>query len=106
VVDRDLIVQVWSRQAEELWGLRESETVGQHILNLDSGMPTAELHPWLRRIVTNDQGGVYPTKVTSINRRGRTIELRMTVTAMTDSAGPRGKALVLFEELNHRSSDS
>jgi two-component system CheB/CheR fusion protein len=98
VVDGDLVVQVWSRQAEELWGLRESETVGRHIFNLDSGMPTEQLHGWLRRVVTGqDRGGILPELIPSINRRGRRIQLRMTVTPMTVGASPRGKALVLFE---------
>ena len=105
VVDRDLIVQVWSQQAEELWGLRETETVGQHLLNLDSGMPTGQLHPQLRRIVAGrDLDGVAPETVTAINRRGRTVRLRMTVTGMTEEAGPRGRALVLFEELSRATS--
>ena len=107
VVDRDLIVQVWSQQAEELWGLRETETVGQHILNLDSGLPIEDLHPRLRKIVTGqDAEAISPQTVTSINRRGRTVELRMTVTGMTDGAGPRGRALVLFEELSGSASAS
>src|SRR6185437_1711595 len=33
VVNRELMVQVWNRQAEDLWGLREDETVGEHFLN-------------------------------------------------------------------------
>jgi two-component system CheB/CheR fusion protein len=98
VVDGDLVVQVWSKQAEELWGLRESETVGRHIFNLDSGMPTEQLHGWLRRVVTGqDPGGIHPELIGSVNRRGRRIRLRMTVSPMTLDASPRGKALVLFE---------
>nr|WP_284286943.1 hypothetical protein [Angustibacter aerolatus] len=45
VVDPDLVVQVWTRQAHDLWGLRDDETVGQHLLNLDSGMPSAQPAP-------------------------------------------------------------
>ena len=40
VVDRDLQVQVWNQRAEDLWGLRRDEAVGQHFLNLDIGLPT------------------------------------------------------------------
>jgi two-component system CheB/CheR fusion protein len=100
VVDRNLVVQVWSRQAEELWGLREQETVGQHILNLDSGMPIAALHPWLRSVTTGQETGVYGQHLPAINRRGRNVLLRVTVTAMSEDAGPRSGSLILFEELS------
>ena len=40
---------VWNRQAEELWGLRPEEAVGQHFLNLDIGLPTDQLRPLIRR---------------------------------------------------------
>lgn len=100
VVDRDLVVQVWSRQAEELWGLRETETVGHHILNLDSGMPVTSLHPWLRSVINGQESGISGQHLTAINRRGRTVRLRATVTAMTEGTGPRGGGLILFEELS------
>ena len=51
VVNRDLIVQVWNRQAQELWGLREDETVGEHVLSLDSGLPSERLKPMVREVV-------------------------------------------------------
>ncbi len=100
VVDRSMVVRVWSRQAEELWGLREDETVSQHVLNLDCGLPVARLHPWLRGVLTGQQTGIYGQHLTAINRRGRNVELRTTVTAMPEDAGPRGGALILFEELS------
>jgi len=100
VVDRNLVVQVWSQQAEELWGLREEETVGRHILNLDSGMPIADLHPWLRSVTTGQETGVYGEHLQAVNRRGRNVLLRVTVTAMSEDAGPRGGSLILFEELS------
>ena len=58
VLDRDLVVQVWTPQAQELWGLRHDETVGHHLLNLDSGLPTAELHRWLRSVISGQQSAV------------------------------------------------
>jgi two-component system, chemotaxis family, CheB/CheR fusion protein len=57
VVDGDFNVRVWTRQAHELWGLRADETVGQHLLNFDGGLPTAELRPWLRVVITGEQNG-------------------------------------------------
>ena len=100
VVNRDLMVQVWSRQAEELWGLREEETIGQELLSLDSGLPTETVRPWVMRVVSGSETGVYGQHLTAVNRRGRTVNLRATITAMmNDSRVPSG-ALMLFEEMS------
>ncbi|QGN35490.1 PAS domain-containing protein [Microlunatus sp. Gsoil 973] len=97
VVDQDLVVQVWNTAAEELWGLRESETVGRHIVDLDSGMPTERLNALLRRVVDGQEAGVgHSELIPAINRRGRSILLRMTLTSLT-GARSRARALVLFE---------
>ena len=45
VVDRELRVLAWNPQAEELWGLREEEVEGKHLLNLDIGLPVERLRP-------------------------------------------------------------
>ena len=73
VLDRDLVVQIWTRQAHEFWGLRAEETVGRHMLNIDSGLPTAELHPWLRAVITGQQTAIVGRQVRAVNRRGRTL---------------------------------
>ncbi|HET9561850.1 MAG TPA: CheR family methyltransferase, partial [Propionibacteriaceae bacterium] len=91
VLDRDLVVQVWTRQAHELWGLRAEETVGHHLLNLDSGLPTAELHRWLRSVITGKQTAIVGRSLRAVNRRGRTVDLRITVTALqSESEQPAG----------------
>lgn len=98
VVGRNLVVQGWSRQAEELWGLREQETVGQPLLALDSGMPKEALRPWLVSVVGGAQPGVFGQPLDAINRRGRRVALRVTVTPMTTAAEELTGALLLFEE--------
>ena len=100
VVSRDLIVQVWSRQAEELWGLREQETIGQELFSLDSGLPAEAVRSWLGAVVSGAEEGVYGQHLAAVNRRGRTVDLRVTITAMTtDSRAPSG-ALLLFQEMS------
>jgi two-component system CheB/CheR fusion protein len=100
VLDRDLVVQVWTRQAHDLWGLRDDETIGHHLLNLDSGLPTADLHPWLRAVITGQVPAVLGQRVQAVNRRGRTIDLRITVTALqSDDDSPAG-ALILMEDVS------
>jgi two-component system CheB/CheR fusion protein len=105
VLDRNLVVQVWTRQAHELWGLRADETIDHHLLNLDSGMPNAELHPWLRAVITGQQHAVVGRRIRAVNRRGRNVDLRVTVTALqTDGDQPAG-ALILMEDISQTDRD-
>jgi two-component system, chemotaxis family, CheB/CheR fusion protein len=100
VLDRDLVVQIWTRQAHELWGLRAEETVGHHVLNIDSGLPTAELHPWLRSVITGQQTAIVGRSVRAVNRRGRTVHLRVTVTALQGKSEQPSGALILMEDVS------
>lgn len=43
------VVQVWNRQAQDLWRLRYHETVGAHFLSLDSGLQPTSSNPYPRR---------------------------------------------------------
>jgi two-component system CheB/CheR fusion protein len=81
VLDPDLHVQVWNRQAQELWGLRAEEAVGRHFLNLDIGLPTDHLRPMIRGILSD---GDRPAElsVTAVNRRGRIIDVRVWAKAL------------------------
>src|SRR5215468_8354671 len=96
VVSREMIVQVWNRQAEDLWGLREDETVGQHFLNLDSGLPTEHLKPLVREVIFDGSLG-NEMVMRAVNRRGRTIELRVAVTPLLSGDDEPGGALLLME---------
>jgi two-component system CheB/CheR fusion protein len=99
VVDAKLRIQVWTPQAYELWGLRSDEVVGVPLLELDSGLPAHRLHAWLEPVLAGRQGSVVAERLEAVNRRGRTVVLRVTVTPLrADGALPSG-ALVLMEEL-------
>jgi two-component system, chemotaxis family, CheB/CheR fusion protein len=104
VVDTDLVVQVWTRQAYELWGLRADETVGQHLLNLDSGLPAARLHPWLREVILGHRVAVVGERLDAVNRRGRPVELRVTVTPLRTTAETASGALVMMD-VNEKDQD-
>ena len=99
VVNRDLQVVVWTGPAEDLWGLRRDEAVGQHFLNLDIGLPTDKVRPLLRQVFM-DGGGVHDLRVPAVNRRGRNIVVRVTCSALnpTASAMPSGAILVMEPE--------
>jgi two-component system CheB/CheR fusion protein len=99
VVDAGLKVQVWTPQAYELWGLRSDEAVGVALPELDSGLPADRVQTWLEPVLEGRQPSVVGERLEAVNRRGRPVVLRVTVTPLrTDRAQPSG-ALVLMEEL-------
>jgi two-component system CheB/CheR fusion protein len=55
VVDRTLQIIAWNRRASELWGLRDDEAEGAHLLNLDIGIPVARLRDPIRQVLAGDQ---------------------------------------------------
>src|SRR6266704_255531 len=97
VVDKDLDIQVWNRQAEELWGLRREEVIGQRFLSLDIGLPTDELWPLIRRALVG--GGPQQTEVAAVNRRGRAIVVRVVCAPLlSDGPQPTGAILVMEQD--------
>jgi len=85
VVDQELKVQVWNQRMEELWGVRNDEAIGQFLLNLDIGLPIEDLRPTLRQVLTEDGSDqlVQPVQlVRAVNRRGRTIDVQVTISPL------------------------
>jgi two-component system CheB/CheR fusion protein len=81
VVDHDLRIRIWNKRAEELWGLRTSEVVGQHFLNLDIGLPFERVRPLLRQALeAGGQAG--EVELEAVNRRGRPILVRVACTPL------------------------
>ncbi|MGY1641863.1 CheR family methyltransferase [Geodermatophilus sp. SYSU D00703] len=100
VVDADLRVLVWNAAAEDLWGLRQDEVQGQHLLNLDMGLPMGPLHPLLRWQVSDQGDGHDTVEVDAVNRRGRPVRVRLTVTPFTQAPGERRGAVVLMDPID------
>ena len=69
VVDRSLQVKLWSRRAEDLWGLRSGEVRGQPLPDLDIGLPVRDLRQPLREALTGN--GERNVVLDSVNRRGK-----------------------------------
>ncbi|GAA3454107.1 PAS domain-containing protein [Dactylosporangium matsuzakiense] len=94
VLDREMHILVWNRRCEDLWGLRADEAVGQHFLNLDVGLSTGQLRPAIRDVLTG-RSEREESEQTAVNRRGRTVELRVVCTPLTSEAsGVIGAILV------------
>src|SRR3954462_7058753 len=70
VVDRELRLLAWNAQAEELWGIRGDEARGDHLLNLDIGLPVERLRPLLKSSLAGD-GDSTMVLLQAVNRRGR-----------------------------------
>jgi two-component system CheB/CheR fusion protein len=96
VVDRDLQVRVWNRQAEELWGLRSSEAVGQHLLNLDIGLPFDQVRPLIRQSMSGSAEAA-EIEMEAVNRRGRSITVRVECSPLLDVAGKPTGSIVVME---------
>ncbi len=90
VVGPDMRIRMWNRRAEDMWGLRSAEVLGEHFLNLDIGLPLDQVRPLMRGAL--DVGGKSgEVIVDAVNRRGRPVVVRVACTPlggqMTDSAG-------------------
>jgi two-component system CheB/CheR fusion protein len=96
VVDHEMRVTVWSRGAEDLWGLRRDEVEGVHLLSLDVGFPLADLRPMLGSALV-DPSFTTDVQVSAVNRRGREIAVRLVCSALRNSAGTSQGALLLME---------
>ncbi|WP_051114936.1 CheR family methyltransferase [Actinokineospora enzanensis] len=96
VVDTEMRVQVWNRGTEDLWGLRRDEAIGAHLLNLDIGLPVADL----RSAVRSALGGTSEEEVLvldAINRRGRSTTIRVVVASLRTSQGQVSGAILAME---------
>ncbi|BEL02314.1 PAS domain S-box protein [Actinoplanes sichuanensis] len=99
VVDPDLRIRMWNRHAEDLWGLRSGEVIGQHFLNLDIGLPIDQVRPLLRGALGAD-GGSGEIRLDAVNRRGRNVTVRVACTPLRSrDGGPGGGdgAIIVME---------
>ncbi|GAA2032576.1 PAS domain S-box protein [Terrabacter terrae] len=97
VLDRNFTVQIWNRNAQDLWGVRSDEAVGSHLLSLDFGLPTDAIAPLLRAVL-GDPSATRHITVDAINRRGRPVRLGVTVAPLMSREEPTGVLLVMEGE--------
>ena len=74
VVDTRLIVTAWSANAADLWGFREDEVLGEHILDLELGVKLHPLRDAIRGAVAGD--APEPVVLKGNDRRGKPVEWR------------------------------
>lgn len=98
VLDPDYNILVWNNMAQEMWGLRADEVKGSSFFNLDIGLEVGKLRQAIRACQvsgTNDD-----LVFDAINRRGRSIRCRITVTKQRILEEKDRGVILLFEEVN------
>ena len=94
VIDAEMRVQAWNRQAEELWGLRSTDVVGQHFLNLEIGFPVDALRPAIRACLAGQTDHDVLTRP-AVDRRGRQIDCAASVSTLSTDQGPKGVLILM-----------
>jgi two-component system CheB/CheR fusion protein len=94
VVDQDLRVTVWNHGAEDMWGLRADEVQGQRFPVLDIGLPVHQIAPVAEEMLRERRNGRTELMLDSLNRRGRTVRLRIESSLLRDDGAIRGVILV------------
>ena len=97
VVDTDLQVLAWNTRAEDLWGLREAEVNGKHLLNLDIGLPLERIRPLIKNCFSGKRDP-QTLVVDAVNRRGKTIRCEVTCTPLLSAAEELRGAILVMEE--------
>ena len=97
VLDRSFTVRVWNKNAQELWGVRSDEAIGANLFGLDFGLPTDAVKPLLRSVL-DEPTTTRQLSVDAVNRRGRPVELTVTVAALISGGDATGVLLVMDAE--------
>jgi two-component system, chemotaxis family, CheB/CheR fusion protein len=95
VVNYNLDVLMWNSRAEDLWGLRRDEVQGKGLLNLDIGLPVAELRTMIRPCLSGESEFQEVT-LDAVNRRGKRIKCRVTCSPLI--AGKKREGVILTME--------
>ncbi|HST62062.1 MAG TPA: CheR family methyltransferase, partial [Longimicrobium sp.] len=98
VVDRDMLVRLWNRSMEDMWGLRADEVQGQPLLHLDMGLPVEQLKAPVRAVL-DGRRDEQELMLDALNRRGRAVRCRVATTPLLSLAHEiRGCVIVIEEE--------
>jgi two-component system CheB/CheR fusion protein len=97
VVDRQFDITIWSRRAEELWGVRSDEVQGKSLFSLDIGLSVQELRSPIQMCLTGE-AEAQKLALQATNRRGRSISCQIIVTPLLSLEGDCRGAILLMEE--------
>lgn len=97
VIDTDLQILAWNERAVDLWGLRADEAIGEHLMNLDIGLPLEEIRDAITAQLSD--GPVEPQRLvlTGRDRRGRPVTVRVTLTDIRQHGATSPGAMIAME---------
>jgi two-component system, chemotaxis family, CheB/CheR fusion protein len=98
VVNSNLDVLMWNSRAEDLWGLRQDEVQGKSLLNLDIGLPVAELRGLIRPCLSGE-AEVKEVVLDAVNRRGKKIRCRVACTPLLVDGKKRDGVILMMDEM-------
>jgi two-component system, chemotaxis family, CheB/CheR fusion protein len=96
-VDANLNILMWNAEANNLWGLPEDEVQGQSLMNLDIGLPVEQLRIPVRAVLSG-RSTFQEVVLEATNRRGRTIQCRVTCAPLVGPERDTQGVILLMEE--------
>jgi two-component system CheB/CheR fusion protein len=88
VIDRALRVLAWSSRTTDLWGLRDDEVEGEHLLSLDIGIPVQRLREPIKRVFAGEE--VADVELDGHDRRGKPVRVRIEIAPLELLPGADG----------------
>jgi len=97
VVDSEMRLLAWNARAEDLWGIRTDEALNEHLMNLDIGLPVEMLRQPIRAQLADAAQQPQAVLLDAVNRRGRAIRVRVTLTHIRDRDDSAPAAMLVME---------
>ena len=97
VVDGEMKVLAWNSRAEDLWGVRTDEALGEHLMNLDIGLPLDQLRHPVRVHLSDPERDPEMIVVDAVNRRGRAVQVRVTLTHIVEHGDLAPAAMLVMD---------
>lgn len=96
VIDNSGKILIWNSEAEDMWGLRSDEVLGKVFLELDIGLSVGQLKEPIDETLKN--GKMSEHVLEAINRRGKSLKVRVTLTPLVTQRKENNGAIIMMEE--------
>lgn len=100
VIDNQFNILSWNEEANNMWGMRFDEVEGRSLFGLDIGLPVEQLREPILNCINNvndAKGDRQEISIESINRRGKTIECRLSINPLIGRERKRQGAIIMME---------
>ena len=97
VVDADMQILAWNSRAEDLWGVRTDEAVGEHLMNLDIGLPLERLRQPIKSQFAAPEADPMMIVLDAVNRRGKALQVNVTLTHIRDHGVSAPAAMMVMD---------